>query len=136
METHPAKNMATHKFNFFKAWNTPNPVNPAITPIFSILAPKAVIPPSPKKNACTVSTTAKTRTAAQDYQIRWPPVPPPNICPLVPQGIGIFMACIANINAAKTAINGHVFSSRFFLAHLRAKINCYYSNNIIYCCLP
>ena len=46
---------------------------------------------------------------------------PPTMCPLVPNGIGMFIDMIAKIPAASTAKRGIRFSSKFVLAHLTEK---------------
>ena len=91
--------------------------------MFNTFAPKAVIPPSPKNKAWISNTAVNTRTAASGAIKTIATNAPPTICPLVPNGIGIFIDMIAKIPAANTASNGIRFSSRFALAHFPAKYN-------------
>ena len=98
-----------------------NPTHPPIIPIFNTLVPSAVIPPSPKINACISNTIVNTKTAASGAQNTNATKHPPTMCPLVPNGIGIFIDMIAKIPAASIAISGTCLSSRFFLAHFVAK---------------
>ncbi len=87
--------------------------------MLTMFAPRAVIPPSPYINPCNISTIDKTNTAAQGLTNIIAINAAPTIWPLVPQGMGTFMACMANMPAAKTARSGMFLSSRFSLAHLR-----------------
>ena len=91
--------------------------------MFNTFAPSAVIPPSPKTKAWISNTTVNTRIAASGAQNIIATNAPPTMCPLVPNGIGMFMDIIAKIPAASTARRGIRFSSRFSLAHLLAKYN-------------
>ena len=91
--------------------------------MFNTFAPKAVIPPSPKINAWIRSTTVNTSTAASGAKNTIATKAPPTMCPLVPNGIGMFMDMIAKIPAASTAIRGIRFSSKLDLAHFTEKYN-------------
>ena len=91
--------------------------------MLTIFAPSAVIPPSPKNNACKMSTTDNTIIAAYGLQNTIATNAAPKRCPLDPNGTGRLNDCIANIPAAKTARSGIYFSSKFSLLHLIEKYN-------------
>lgn len=82
-----------------------------------MFAPNAVIPPSPKNNACNTNTIDNTMIAAYGLQNIIATNAAPNKCPLDPNGTGRLKDCIANIPAASTANSGTYFSSRLSLLH-------------------
>ena len=82
--------------------------------------PSAVIPPSAKSTAWTISTTVMhstavhgpTRTAVSAPPMRWPLVPPPT---------GKFIICTAKTKAAVSPASGAVRSSSSSRALRRAR---------------
>ena len=107
-------------FNPLKVYN---PTPPPMIAMFNTFAPKAVIPPSANINAWMRSTTVKTSTAASGAKNTIATKAHPTMCPLVPNGIGMFIDMIAKIPAARTAKRGIRFSSKLDLAHFTEKYN-------------
>ena len=78
------------------------------------LAPRVVIPPSPKNRACIASAMEMARIAPEGPSTMAAMVTP-SACPVVPPGSGRLNIISTNANAAKTEMSGitRVVSARF-----------------------
>jgi hypothetical protein len=77
-------------------------LNPPITAMLNTLAPKVVIPPSAKNNACISNTTVMLNIPANGPSNTARKVPPTR-CPLVPKAIGKFIIWAAKTKALEIA---------------------------------
>jgi hypothetical protein len=76
-----------------------------IIAMLNTLAPNAIKPPSPNKNACINSTIVMLNIPAYGPRRTETKVPPTK-CPLVPRMIGKLIICAANTKALEIASNG------------------------------
>ena len=70
-------------------------------PMLNAFAPRARMPPSPKKSACTASASVTAMSAAQG-PTRIAMRTPPAACPVVPPGSGILNIMTRNENAERS----------------------------------
>ena len=84
------------------------------------LAPRVVMPPSPKKSAWIASATERAKIEPQGPSTM-AATPTPTACPEVPPGRGMLNIMITKENAANTEISGMVREASTRLIRRRAQ---------------
>mgnify|MGYP001609293151 CR=1 FL=1 len=88
--------------------------------MLKLFAPSAVIPPSPKRNAWSVSARLKATIAAQGPNTA-DTTTEPTMWPDDPPGIGMLNIIMTKVNAAPSARSGSCFSLSVFSAFFEAR---------------